>query len=99
MADDPDKAKRHRRPTVLTPELQEGIIAALNAGCYLEPAAARVGVSKNTLYDWVRRGVREKTGMYAEFSDAVEKAMAAAETAGIARIRQAAGEDWRAMAW
>ena len=99
MADDPDKAKRHRRPTVLTPELQEGIVEALNSGCYLEPAAARVGIDKTTLYDWIRRGVREKTGMYAEFSHAVEKAMAAAETAGIARIRQAAGEDWRAMAW
>ena len=75
MADDPDKAKRHRRPTVLTPELQDGVIAALNDGCYLEPAAARVGVSKNTLYDWVRQGGRGKTGRKGRFSCAVERAL------------------------
>ena len=87
------------RPTELTPELQEQIVQALAAGCYVEAAAARVGIRKNTIYDWLRRGAREKTGIYFAFSDAVEKAISAAEVAGLAMIRRAAAEDWRAMAW
>lgn len=87
------------RPTELTPELQEQIVQALGAGCYVDAAALRAGVTKATVYNWLKRGAREKSGIYFEFFDAVEKATSTAEVAGLAVIRRAAAEDWRAMAW
>lgn len=43
------------RPRKVTPELTERIVDALLEGNYLETAAAVVGVSKSTLYRWLRK--------------------------------------------
>ena len=40
------------RPTKLTSELQSRIVQAIQAGNYIETAAAYVGISKNTLFLW-----------------------------------------------
>ncbi|MGB4501182.1 MAG: hypothetical protein WBI21_07950 [Natronincolaceae bacterium] len=75
------------RPTKLNPETQNKIITAIRAGNYIETAAAYAGISKNTLYDWLRKGEREKQRVaknprysirkkeqpFVVFSDAVEK--------------------------
>lgn len=94
------KFKRPRgRPTTLTPEIQEKIIQAVRAGNYLETAAAYAGVPKNTLHDWLRRGAKEKRGIYHEFSVLVEKALAEAEMRDVLIIGKAAEENWQAAAW
>lgn len=54
-------------------------------------AAALVGVLKETIYGWLRAGVRKKEPRYREFLDAVNKAMAESEVADRALIR----EHWR----
>ncbi len=87
------------RLTELTPELQESIFQALASGCFVEAAAGRAGISKVTLYAWLKRGARDNSGIYFDFLNAVEKATSTAEVAGLAKIRQAAADDWRAMAW
>lgn len=101
------------RPTKLTSEIQNKIVTAIRAGNYIETAAAYAGISKNTLYDWLKRGAREKERLernprarikkseapYVEFSDAVEKAMAEAEIRDVAIIAKAAEENWQAAAW
>lgn len=46
---------RTGRPTKLTPELQEEICAAIRAGNYIEPSAARAGVDKSSLYSWFKK--------------------------------------------
>lgn len=87
------------RPTKLTPDIQKTIVEQLRWGNYLETAAVFAGLSKDTLYNWLKRGSREKTGIYKEFSDAVSKAMAEAEIRDVANITNAAKTDWRASAW
>lgn len=101
------------RPTKLTPEIQEKICNAIRAGNYIETAAAYSGVAKSTVFDWMRRGAREKERVgkntrarirkkevpYVEFSDAVEKALADAEVIDVDIIRRAAKENWQAAAW
>jgi transposase len=88
------------RPTKLTPETQEKIVRAVRAGNYLETAAAHAGVRKQTLHDWLHRGANARTGIYREFSDAIQKALADAETSEVALITKAASDGaWQAAAW
>lgn len=101
------------RPVKLTPELQEEICKAISAGNYIEPSAARAGVSKSSLYSWlkragveldrVRRGViarpARKELKYIEFLDAVKRAEAEAEARDVAIISKAALTQWQAAAW
>lgn len=101
------------RPTKLTPEVQEKICSAIRAGNYIETASAYADVAKSTLYEWLKRGQREKDRIaknprarirkeeapYVEFSNAVEKALADAEVRDVMLIGKAAEENWQAAAW
>ena len=51
----------------------------LRAGNYLETAAAAAGVSKFSVDAWLRKGARQKSGKFWEFSYAVKKAMGEGE--------------------
>lgn len=91
------------RPSKLNPALQETICKSLSIGNYLETAAAVSGVSKSTVYDWLKRGAREKAegkkSPYTAFSDAVEKAQAQGEQRLVLIIAKASEEHWQAAAW
>lgn len=101
------------RPTKLNFDTHNKIITAIRAGNYIETAAAYAGINKSTLYDWLKRGEREKQRVaknprykirksekpYVEFSNAVEKALAEAEIRDVAIIAKAAEEQWQAAAW
>ncbi|GIW89988.1 MAG: hypothetical protein KatS3mg109_0420 [Pirellulaceae bacterium] len=69
----------------------------------METAAAMAGVSKQWLYETLRRGARDaaagKHTAEAEFADAVKKADAKAEAMAIARITEAGRTQWQALAW
>lgn len=72
----------------------------IRGGNYIETAAAYAGISKQTLYNWLRRGARQKSGQYREFALAVEQALAEAEMRDLALIEQAARDGkWQAAAW
>src|SRR5690606_31176789 len=68
-------------------------------GAYIETAAAYAGINKSTLYDWMKRGARAKSGKYKEFSNAIEKALAESEMRDLAVIAKASQENWQAAAW
>lgn len=100
------------RPIKLTPDIQQKIVEAIKMGNYIETAAAFAGISKNTLYEWLKRGAREKERIagtnrkpkaseapFVRFSDVVEKAMADAEVRDVLIIANAAKENWQAAAW
>lgn len=87
------------RPTALTPELQNKICNALRLGCYIETAVTANGVSKQAFYNWLKRGNRQKKGIYREFVDAVQKAMADAEIRDLLKIDKASDTNWQAAAW
>lgn len=83
----------------LTENTQATIVRSLRAGNYVETAAAAAGISKSTLYDWLRRGARAKSGAHKEFADAVANAQAEGEQSMVAIIAAAAGNQWQAAAW
>lgn len=101
------------RPTVLTPELHDKIIKALQAGAYMETAAAYAGISKDTFFRWLKAGARynvaveqgkphdESDAPYGAFSDSITKAMADAELTDLILIGKAAKQEkyWTAAAW
>lgn len=98
--------------TKLTKGIQDAIVNAIQMGNYIETAAAVSGVSKNTLYEWLRTGKRAeelslRTGEpipdvdkpFAKFSDAVNRAQAQSELLAVAIITRAAQTQWQAAAW
>lgn len=107
-------AKRERgRPTVLTPEVADTILTLVRAGNYLEVAAAAAGVARDSLFEWLKRGARERRSVQAgkrekprkseqpfvDFSDSLQKARGTSEAADLEVIRRAAVKNWQAAAW
>lgn len=88
------------RPTKLTPQVQARIVQAIVGGNDITVAAAYAGISKTTFYAWLERGRKAKTGPFADFVDAIEKAQADAEARNVALIAKAAQDGtWTAAAW
>lgn len=100
------------RPIKLTPDLQKQITDVIRAGNYIETAAAFAGLHKSTLYDWMKRGAKERQRVagtnkrmlkkelpFVEFSDAIEKALAESEVRDVMRVGEASKTDWKAAAW
>lgn len=99
------------RPPKIDKEKVELLLNAVRAGNYIETAAAYAGISKVTVYDWMKKGQLIKEGKkvtsnknYAEhcvyFSNAIGKALAEAEAFDVQVIAKAAkAGDWRASAW
>jgi transposase len=97
----------------LTPDIQVKIVDALKLGNYIETAAALAGINKTTVYEWLKRGAREKERLenstnargrkeelpFLHFSNAVEKAMAESEHRDLLVIAKASQTDWKASAW
>lgn len=91
---------RTGRPTILTEALSSEIVGYIEAGNYLETAAALAGVNPSTVRRWLRKGRRAKSGLHYDFCTAVRKAEGHAEQESINRIRAAAGRGvWVADAW
>ena len=68
-------------------------LQAVDDGNYIETAADLAGITKKTIYEWLKRG---DTGdePYKSFRDAVKRAAARAEAAEVQKVRRA-GEDPR----
>ena len=90
---------RTGRPTKLTPALQAQIVLALQSGAYVETAAAFAGVDKVSLYAWLKRGRKQRRGLFRDFLNAVEKAMAEADLRDLTMINKAAAKYWQAATW
>jgi hypothetical protein len=94
--------ERGRSPlALLTPEVAERLVALIRAGNFEKVAARAAGVAPRTLKLWLQRGRsdREADAPYRELLERVERARAEGEAVHVARIAQAAQEDWRASAW
>lgn len=105
--------QKRGRKMKLTEEVLDQFVTALRGSMYLETAAAYIGVSKQSVYDWLRRGARAramikrcpgyklnpKERLCVKFLDAVKKTMALVEMGALAHIQMAASEQWTAAAW
>lgn len=100
-----------RSPLLLNDEMHERIVQTLRLGNYVEHAASYAGISRATLYNWLRKGdeAREKREIgepldeneerYARFSEDVDNARAAAVVRNVGIIQQAAQTNWQAAGW
>jgi transposase len=86
------------RPTKLTDEIRDTIVAAIRDGNYSETAAAAAGIGKTTFYLWMVKG-ETLGGKYEQFREAVHAAEADAEAQALTVLLKAMPEDWRAAAW
>jgi hypothetical protein len=89
------------RPSLLTDELQDRLVAMLRAGNVIHVACAAVGIDQRSYQRWMQRGGTgaKADARHREFRIQVERALAEAEARAVAQVARAAGEDWRAAAW
>ena len=100
-------------PLKINEEIIFQIAKAVKNGNYIETASAYVNIDKTTLYDWLRRGrkerdrvrkdgrlrIRKDEQIFVNFSHAVEKALAEAEMRDVMIIGKAGETQWQASAW
>lgn len=99
------------RPTALTKDVHDKIVAAMRAGNYLTDAAAYAGVGYSTVRRWLRWGdpdynpetdadrsnpAPRALAKYRAFRAAVREAEGAAIVEAVAELRAAGRKDWRA---
>ena len=80
-------------------EMIAAIRSALEDGHYREVACRLAGIDRKTLLNWLKRGERERSGLYRDLYLAVEQAEAKAEEFHLKNIRDASKKSWFASAW
>lgn len=85
----------------LTEELCEAICQDLREGNTQQYAAQHNGITKQTYYNWLKRGEESKTqsGKYFDFFDAVKKAQEEGKKTLIQGIQEHGKKNWQALAW
>ena len=84
------------RPSKLTREIQDKIVAAIRVGNYAQVAAKYAGIGETTFYAWLKRGEEEDQSKYQEFREAVKRAESEAEVRTVALIHQHMQPSWQA---
>jgi len=88
------------RRSKLTPQVQNRIINAIKAGSTYEIAAGFGGVTRATLWLWLKKGQDQNKGIYRTFFDAFKNAESQAAIRSLAIInREAQDGNWQAAAW
>lgn len=89
MATSPTKRRPAGRPTKLTPDVADTIVAAIRAGNYVETAAAYAGVNRATVFRWLKEADQPGAGRsLVEFRDAVQRARAESEIRVVGQIQR-----------
>ncbi|NIU03777.1 MAG: hypothetical protein GWN29_04990 [Gammaproteobacteria bacterium] len=91
--------KRVGRPSKFDTKLANNIIRWVEAGNYIETAAAACGVTRATVRAWLREGARAKSGAKAEFLAAFKRAEGIAHAQALARLRSHGSKSWQVDAW
>jgi len=93
------RKKTGGRKSKCTMERIEKIVEAIRAGLHYELAAKAGGVSKGTLYLWLREGKRTRAGNQGKLARMVEEAEVETASNLFKTIMGHAGKDWKAAAW
>lgn len=67
------KKNKVGRPPKLTQELLQAICRNAKEGQTVEDIAIRVGISRATIFNWLKRGREAKSGIYCDFCEAVRQ--------------------------
>lgn len=87
------------RPSKFTKERKDRIIEAISAGCTYEVASDYAGITRSTLWAWIKKGELGKDKNYQTFLNDIKKAESAGCIALLGTIKQASSKDWKAGAW
>src|SRR5262245_55491119 len=83
------------RPTLMTRDVVEAILLALQAGAFRSTAARWAGIEPHRLAEWIKLGTTTEQEPYASFVRAVAKMEATAELRATRAL--ATHDDWRAL--
>ena len=89
------QGRKHEHPR----DYQAALVSILSQGHYLRTACIAAGISKSTVYSWLKLGRKQDSGEFHEFAQAVDKAQANFEMEQVANVREAAKTDWKAGTW
>lgn len=94
------------RPTLLTDEVRDRIVAAIRGGATLKAAAEANHLGYRTLHEWLERGEdrsdRPSTEAYEKFAQMIRAAEGDFETEVVRQIRESANDreiDFRPLTW
>jgi hypothetical protein len=100
------KAKRESKPpnlrgrdTKLDKEVQDALVRLISQGSTIRDACAAASIAASTYYVWRQRGEVEPLGIYSDFVQALDQAVAAAKVALISSVHKSGKKQWRAAAW
>lgn len=82
------------RPTKLTPEVHQRIVAFIRSGAFAWVAAEAAGISKTTFHRWIQQGEAETRGRYYDFAEDVRQAKAQARVAAEIEVRKLSPATW-----
>jgi transposase len=94
-----DRAMEPMATVKLTPRVRAVLVDAVRRGNYLEAAAALAGVSKQSVYTWLKEGERFPDSECGRFALEMEQAQAEFEDRMLGLIEGHAARDWTAAAW
>lgn len=72
-------------------DIVQELLEAVDNGNYIETAAELAGISKTTIYEWLKRGEAGETP-YKSFANALKRASARAEAAEVTKVREAGND-------
>lgn len=88
------------RPTICTDDHCKRAEEAMRLGLTYELCAAYIGIGRSTFFNWLKKGKAQKSGIYAQFRDAVRRGEAQGAAMSLATIAQSArAGQWQAAAW
>ncbi|MDI6617883.1 MAG: IS630 transposase-related protein [Clostridiales bacterium] len=87
-----------RRPK-LNSDIVEKVYKYVAAGNYIETVCQYLNISKQTYYNWLKKGEKAHSGLYFDFVDAIKRAEAEAEMRNVTLIQKAGSTTWQAAAW
>lgn len=113
-----DTTKRRQRTgggtyqSKLTAELTAKLCEVIASAVPMDTAAAYVGISRQTMYSWMRAARdmqhhaennvgpwNEQESLLLDFANGLDKAVAAWEVTALGRVTAAAAEHWQAAGW
>lgn len=78
---------------------KERILQAIGAGCSYEMAADYAGITRQTLWAWMKKGEEGKDKNYLTFLNDIKSAEVEGAMANLGTIQDASKKDWKAAAW
>lgn len=87
------------RPSKFTKDRKDRIIKAISAGCTYEMAADYAGVTRSTLWNWLKKGEDPKAKAYCTFLHDIKRAEIEGAMVHLGNITEASMKDWKASAW